>query len=145
MDKRMISVSDLNLPNLSADATVEEVCEALKDLRAKAERSSALEQELAELKASFCKERVKIIVERGMAEHRLTKELADKLSVDYASNPEGLQMLVDAMPTQQRVVDKLSDNIPEKYKGKTFRELYVSGEWEEVKTKYPAYAEALKL
>ena len=144
MDKRMISVSDLNLPNLSSEATVEEVHVALKDLMAKAERSSALEQELNELKATFSKERVRTIVERGMAEHRLTKELADKLSADYASNPEGLQVLVDAMPAQQRVVEKLSDNIPEKFKGKTFRELYMSGEWEEVKAKYPAYAETLK-
>ena len=78
-----------------------------------------------------------------MDEGKLTKELADKLGKDYESNPEGLQELVASMPKQTTITENLGD-IPEKFKGKTFQDLYVSGVWEEVKTKYPDYAATLK-
>lgn len=144
MDTNVISVSDLKLPNLSAKSTTEEVQSAVADLVAKAEHSSALEKELNDLKASHAKERVEAIMQKGMDEHKLTKELADKLGKDYASNPDGLQALVDTMPKQSSIVENLGDGVPDKYKGKTFHDLYLSGNWEEVKTKYPDYAKTLK-
>lgn len=144
MDKNLISVADLKLPNLSAEATVEQVNEAITDLVAKAQRSDVLEQQLNDLKATHTKERVEAIVKQGMDAHKLTKELADKLKEDYATNPDGLKALVDAMPAQKTITGNLSDEIPEKFKGKTYHDLYVSGDWEELKTKFPEYAKTLK-
>lgn len=144
MDKNVITVADLKLPNLSADATAEQINAAIADLSAKAERSTSLEKELNDLKAAHTKERVAAIVKAGMEVRKLTKELADKLEKDYAANPEGLQALVDSLPAQTMLAAQMTDGVPEKYQGKTFNDLYLSGDWEEVKTKYPDLAKTLK-
>jgi len=39
----------------------------------------------------------------------------------------------------------LSQDIPDKYRGKSYRDLYLSGELEEVKRDYPALYEKLKV
>lgn len=145
MDKKTISASDLLLPDLTADSTIEQINQAIKDLTERAEKASALETELRELKESRQKEQVENIIKRGMDERRLTKELADRLKADYSKNPEGLKALVMTMPSQKSVRQTLSEgDVPERYRGKTFRDLYLSGEWETVRKDYPDLADKLR-
>ena len=48
------------------------------------------------------------------------------------------------MPQQATLVSQLDPEVPEKYQGKTFEDLYMSGELEEVKEKYPELYNKLK-
>lgn len=143
MNENMIKVEDLMLPDLKADATREQIAATIKDLKEKAERTLAAEKELADLKASVNKDRVNALLEKGKAERRLTQELADKLGRDYAENPESLKDLIDAMPQQATLSDK-TENTPSELKGKTWTDLYLSGELEEATKKYPEYIKSLK-
>ena len=49
------------------------------------------------------------------------------------------------MQPQTTITDKLGDaKVPAQYEGKTWQDLYCSGELEVIKTKYPEYYEQLK-
>ncbi len=143
METNGIKVEDLQLPNLKADATMEQVTAVINDLKAKAERAETAEKQLAELKASMNKDKVNALLEKGKAERRLTQELADKLGRDYADSPEALEELIGAMPVQA-VASEHTEDVPEELKGKTYRDLYMSGELEEAAKKYPDYVKSLK-
>lgn len=143
MEQNGIKVEDLQLPNLKADATMEQVTAVINDLKAKAERTETAEKQLAELKASMKKDKVNALLEKGKAERRLTQELADKLGRDYADSPETLEELIGAMPVQA-VASEHTEDVPEELKGKTYRDLYLSGELEDVKKNYPDYYRHLK-
>lgn len=137
----------LVLLNLKAETTNDELNIVLQNLQAKAAKSDVLEKELSDLKASQCAEKINSITEKGIAERKLTVEVAAQLKKDYANNPEGLKALVDAMKPQELITSKpgnVPDNLPEKYKGKTYQQLYVSGELTEVKKNFPEYFETLK-
>jgi len=146
MNKLVLTVGQLTLLNLKDDATDSMVDIALRDLADKAKRTETAEKELADLKAATLTSEVKNILSAGMATHRLSKELAGKLEKDYAGNPEGLKSLVDAMPAQVRVTGDTQGNagVPEKYVGKTLKDLYLSGELADVKKNYPDLYEQLK-
>lgn len=144
MDKKTIEVEALGLPNLSAEASAEDVRNAISDLVAKAARTDKAEQALADLKATVAKEKVEALIASALADHRLTAEAAEALKKDYAENPEGLKALLDKMPVQQTIADRLETKVPEKYLGKTWQELYASGELEGVKKNYPDYYRHLK-
>lgn len=133
--------------NLMSGATQAEAEQALSDLVAKANKTDDLQTELDNLKAAQTKESVKAILKTGLDEGRITKELSAKLEVDYQENPDGLKELVASMPKQVRVTgdDKLDlSAIPEKYRGKTYQDLYISGELASLKAECPEYYEQLK-
>lgn len=138
-----IKIAELHLPNLADTATREEAENALKDLIDKAERAEKAEKELNELKDAVTREKVINIVDNGMKIHKLTKEMAEKLKKDYSGNPSGLKELVDAMPSQHMVSDTI-EQMPEKYAGKNWHDLYLSGELEDVQKNYPALYDKLK-
>lgn len=144
MDNSTVRLEDLKLPGISGSMSINQINGVIEDLVAKASRVDEAEKAYADLKASVAKEKVTSIIEAGMKARKLTKEVADQLAKDYSGSPEQLQSLVDAMPAQQLVTDHKGEDIPERYKGRTYNDLYVSGELEEVKTKYPAYYETLK-
>jgi hypothetical protein len=145
MDKKTIQISDLKLPNLSDDSTLDHVNSAILDLLDKSGKHDALAQELRDLKEQGAKAEVNRILEKGLADRKLTKALSDKLAADYALNPQGLQALVDTLPAQTMVTGSFNEgDVPEKYAGKTFEDLYVSGELAEVKKNYPDYYKSLK-
>ena len=142
MAKTTIEIAALGLPDLSADATVEEVQRRVRDLIAEAARVPALQKELDTLKAKTDAARVQAVIDRGLAERRLTRELADRLKEDYASNPEGLDTLVASMPKQTVITPPAGaalSGVPEKWRGKTRRELYLSNELEALKAECPDY------
>lgn len=139
------SLLSLGLADLTAESSSEQVMDALKDLAAKAARVDEAEKkcndlvaEMAAMKEKAAAEKVEAILKEGLADHKLTKELADALKADYATNPEGLEKLVAAMPKQATVASQLkAGEVPEKYAGKSYHDLYASGELERVKKEYP--------
>lgn len=145
MDKLVLTGTMLTGLNLMADATQAQVETAFADLLAKAKRTETAEQKFKDLQAERTKEAVQNIIKQGKNEGKLTNDLAAKLEEDYKENPEGLKALVASMPKQTRVTDDKPDlsAIPEKYRGKTFEELYNSGELANLKAECPEYYKQL--
>lgn len=147
MDKIVLTGAMLTGLNLMAGATQADAEKAFSDLVAKAKKTDDLQIELDNLKAAQTKESVKSILKTGLDEGRITKELSAKLEVDYKENPDGLKELMASMPKQVRVTgdDKLDlSAIPKKYRGKTYQDLYISGELASLKAECPEYYEQLK-
>lgn len=146
MDKPTMTVAMFAALNLMADATQAQVDVAFADLLAKAKKHDEMKTELENLKAQQTKDKVEALIASGKSEGKLTNELAAELEQSYKDNPDGLKNLLAKMPKQTRVTgDKanLSD-VPEKWRGKTYRELYVSGELQALKAECPEYYEQLK-
>lgn len=146
MEQIVLTGAMLTGLNLMAGATQPQAEKALADLVAKAKRTDTAEKELKDLKAEQVKASVASIIADGKKEGKLTNELAAKLEEDYKTNPEGLKNLVATLPKQTRVTgDDVADlsGVPEKYRGKTKTELYVSGQLESLKAECPDYYEQL--
>lgn len=124
------------------DVTPASLSISLKDLKAKADRVDKAEQDLQALKDLTSEKEVEAIIEKGKLDKKLTNEVANLLAVQYKGNPSVLKTLVAAMPTQNLVTT--TEDIPEKYKGKTFSQLYTSGELAELKANYPDFYKNLK-
>jgi len=148
MDKNTITVEaliTLGLADLTAESTSEQAMNVLTELVAKAKRVDEAEKNFNDLKAEMdtikakaASEKIESVLAAGLADHRLTKELADTLKNDYAANPEGLEKLVAAMPKQTTASSQLAaPAVPEKYAGKNYNDLYASGELEDIKKNYP--------
>ena len=138
-------VSELGLPNLKADASIEDIRTHIQSLTDKANKYDNLKAEYDGIIAKHTEEKIDGILEQGLADHKLTKQMAERLKADYKDNADGLKALVDAMPKQTLLTDrKTSGEVPEKYAGKSFHDLFVSGELAEVKKLYPDYYETLK-
>ncbi|MDL1913043.1 MAG: hypothetical protein FDW93_00735 [Bergeyella sp.] len=136
--------------NLS-DHSENEILRYIEDLQDKASQAEGLKTKLSEvqeklesLNEKVLSETVENLVAKGLKEKKLTVALAESLKKDYKTNPEGLEALIENMPVQYSAVGQLRRDIPEKYRGKTYRDLYVSGELEEVKEHFPALFESLK-
>ena len=147
-----ITPATLTLLDLADNATPDQVELALQNLVDKAKKADTLqadvarqEKELKDLKDAHAKESVEAILKQGLADKKLTRALADKLGKSYAGKPEELKDLVDTMPAQTIVAGGgTSDELPEKYRGKSFHDLYVSGELAQVKKDFPEHYETLK-
>lgn len=135
--------------NLSDTAEENEALETIQDLidragkyeEAKADLD-AKDQELEDLKAESVKKEVQDLIAKGKADKKVTNELGEKLEKQYAENPVDLKDLIDALPAQVSVVDEVKkDSI---YEGKTWDDLYASGELETVKKEFPDLYENLK-
>lgn len=136
MKEGMIAVAELELPNLSDGATVDEVKAVIADLRAKAERAEAMEREMAELRAGMERDKVEQLIEAGMSAKKVTPQMAERLRADYAGKVEELRALIDAMPAQVSVATA-TEEIPERYAGKSWKELWKAGLTEEMKRECP--------
>lgn len=139
-----LSATDLLLLGLKEGSTKEEISSKLSDLVSKAKRADELEIELSALKSEQMKEKVNGLL--LYAKNKLTNEMRDKLGADYASNPEGLKSLLDAMPVRTPVTKGIETgplSVPEKYQGKTLNDLFLSDELEDVKNNYPEYYQSL--
>ena len=146
MDKIVLTGAMLTGLNLMAGATQADAEKALADLVAKARKADSLQTALDALEATRKTEAVQAILKTGLDEGRITKELSARLEVDYKDNPEGLKSLVASLPKQIRVTGKTVEDlsgIPEKYRGKTKQELFVSGQLESLKAECPEYYEQL--
>lgn len=116
-----------------------------KDLADKTNALSAKEQELQDLKAATVTKEVQDLLDKGETDKKLTKELSNKLKSTFATNPEGLKDLLDAMPAQTPITHQLGDQKDlADFAGKTWEDLYQSDKLETVRTKFPDLYEALK-
>lgn len=120
--------------NLKAEATDIEVATAFNDLVAKAAKADSLQSQLNDLHAQVSKDKVEGILAAALAAGKITKEASDKLKVDYATNPDGLKNLVDAMPAYKSITGQLEGNKEANAKriadlsAKSFDDLMESGE-----------------
>ena len=138
----MVAVALLNLPDLKDDATAEQAVMAVKKL---IDRAADAEKRNAELTSQLTAMQIDGALDRAVKERKISPALAEQLKADYKDNPCGLKNLIDKMPAQSLITEKLSQDIPDKYRGKSYRDLYLSGELEEVKRDYPALYEKLKI
>lgn len=104
---------DMNLkeifPDLKSEA-VEELRTFLQDLKARADKADslqaqvdALNNELADLRASALAKQVDDILSTAVAEHRISGQMSDQLRTDYATAPDKLQALIAMMPKRNAV------------------------------------------
>lgn len=135
-------IAALSLSDNSSDSEINTSLQSLVD---KASKYDTVKKQLDDLMLADQKKSVDAILAKGMSDNKLTKQMSEKLAVSYAKNPDGLKDLVDAMPAQVRVTSEGEQNVdvPAEYAGKSFQDLYLTGELEALKVKYPKYYEKL--
>lgn len=74
---------------------------ALDDLRRRADRADALQAELDALRASGAEREARAALDRAVAEHRLSPDLAEALLPDYKARPQALAALLGKMPPRR--------------------------------------------
>lgn len=133
---------DAAINNLAAQAAQVTVLTDVVD-GLKAEKTT-LEAQVATLKAEGVTKEVTAILDKGLADKKLTVELKTKLAADYATNPTGLQALVDAMPAHVSVADKLKAAGTE-LPATGWKEMFEAGTLADLKVSDPAkYRELFK-
>jgi len=140
MQNLVLTALQLSLLNLAATATEADVTNKLNDLAAKAAKADLLQTELNNLKAATIKSQVNDILATALASKKVTKELSDKLAVDYADKPTELKALIDALPSYQSISSQLSGTKPDLSADilkKSWDELAETGELENLKANYP--------
>lgn len=142
---KSLSAADYAVLNLSADASAEQVSAALQSLSERAKRADDAEKKYNDLVSQHAQERVEAIVAEALKEGKMYPAMADHLKKHYAGNPDALAELVATMPKQVQVEELIGDEqVPAELAKKSYRDLFVSGELEEVKTKYPNYYKKLE-
>ena len=149
MEDLKLTPGQVTLLDLKADSTPEQLDTKLQDLVAKAKRVMDAEKALKDLQAEATKKEVDAILAQGVKDRKITNDLSAKLAKDYAINPQGLKDLVDGMQPQTMVTSQtgksgVPTDLPEKFKGKSFSDLYISGDLAELKADFPDYYNKLK-
>lgn len=138
----MAIIAALGLPDLKDNATADEAVLAIKALKERAEKAETKYNDLA---SHVVKMEVEEILNDALNAHKITKELFEQLKADYAEKPQELRALVAKMPVQELLTDKLkAGNIPEHLQGKSFQDLYISGDLEQVRRDFPELYEKLR-
>ena len=138
----MVAVAALGLPDLKDGATAEDAVAAIKALIERAEKA---EMKYNDLAAQMQKMEVEEILSDALAVRKITNEIKEQLKADYSGKPQELRALVEKMPAQGLLTDKLkASDVPERYKGKTYNDLYLTGELEDVRKDYPELYARLK-
>lgn len=135
------------------DGDESEVVTAINELVAKADKADEYktsltekETELKDLKAEGIKKQVEDLIDKGKTDKKLTNEVAESLKTSFAENPDGLKDLIDKMPAQVSVTEEIKngDKNLEKYKGKSWDDLYQSDDLEAVRQQFPDLYEKLR-
>jgi hypothetical protein len=145
MSNTLLAASIYAALNLK-DGDETEVVTAINNLVEKADKADGLEKDLKDLKAESVKKQVEDLIDNGKKDKKLTNELAESLSKNFAENPDGLKDLIDKMPAQVSVTDKIKGSEEElkKYTGKSWDDLYQSDELEGVRQQFPDLYEKLR-
>jgi hypothetical protein len=152
-----VMLAALNLSDKSSEEDANKVFQDLvdsagkvpgleKDLADKSTALTAKEKELSDLKASNVVATVQDLLDKGETDKKLTKSVSAKLAVSFATNPEGLKDLIDAMSAQVLVTNNLDGEAKDlaAFDGKKWDDLYASNELENVRTKFPDLYEKLR-
>jgi len=123
--------------NLGAGADKAGVLLIIKGLAG--ERDTAV-QGLADHKKAAVEKEVKDMLETALTDKKITVALKDSFAKDYATNPDGLKVVLSNLKGYTSVVDKLADKAKgdvAKYEGKSYDELMESSLLGEVKANHP--------
>lgn len=159
MSKVLLTAAMLTAMNLSDNATESDAIKAFNDLVDTAKKVPGLEKDLADKTADLTKKEKELkdlqdstaskelqdLLDKGIADKKLTVEVSKQLLVAYAGNPKGLKDLVDAMPAQTPITDELgaAKDLGD-FTGKSWDDLYQSNKLETVRTQFPDLYEKLK-
>jgi hypothetical protein len=139
MSKIIFTAAMLSAISLSDNASDIEVEKAFKDLVAKAASADKLKADLQNLNDKVCKDRVSDLLAKAEEGKKITKELSAKLASDYATNPEGLESLLSAIPAYTPISQKLETGSDKSFGanlvGKSWTELQELGVLEDLKSK----------
>jgi len=122
MNELKLTAAHLQALNLSDNADAAGVDAALQGLVAKAAKVEDLtaqltaeqtaraqaETALADYKKQQLTAAVEGLISQGLADKKLTAELATKLKADYANNPDGLKNLIAALPAYQSITGAIA-------------------------------------
>jgi len=64
-------------------------------------------QKIDDINRTHTKYEVAALLDKALEDKKVTRELKDKLAIDYADNPEGLKNLISAMPAYRSIVENL--------------------------------------
>lgn len=141
----MVAVAALGLPDLKEGATAEDAVLAVQELMKKNSESEKLIADLTAQVAAQKDASINAILDNAVKARKMTPAMAAQLKSDYAGRTAELQELIDKMPVQGLLTEQLKPgDVPEKWLGKTWHDLYVSGELEQVKGEFPDYYERLR-
>jgi hypothetical protein len=108
MKKFEFNPAQLAAMKLDANAAELDVQRAFDDLVAKAAKADGLQAQLTALTTQVHKDKVTSLLSGALVAKKISQALSDKLAADYATNPEGLKNLLDALaPAGQEEVGKL--------------------------------------
>lgn len=141
----MVAVAALGLPDLKEGATAEDAVLAVQELMKKNSESEKLIADLTAQVAAQKDASINAILDNAVKARKMTPAMAAQLKSDYAGRTAELQELIGKMPVQGLLTEQLKPgDVPEKWLGKTWHDLYVSGELEQVKREFPDYYERLR-
>lgn len=143
-ETKFLNTADYAVLNLSADATAEQVSAALQSLANRANRADEAEKKYADLVAKHNQEKVEAIVAQALADGKMYPAMAEHLKKHYAEQPDALAELVATMPKQVNVKDLVGEQLPAELVGKSYNDLFISGDLERVKKEYPNYFKKLE-
>lgn len=126
--KFSIDATLLSALKLTVNATQNDFNNAIQDLINKV-------NELDNLKKTSVTSEVEDLLNKGIADKKLTPTIANELKRNFATNPVGLKNLIASMPNLE---------VPNDLQNKTWDELYANDKLEMVRTNYPALYEQLK-
>ncbi len=158
MSKIIFAATMMTALNLVDNATQDDADKAFNDLVDKAGKVDQLTLDLADmtgkhttlqaevtaLKSASVTTKVQDLIAKGKADKKLTNKLATTLGKQFAADPEGLQNLLDDMTAQTSVMEIIGDENLGDFAGKSYDDLYVSGDLENIQKKFPAYFEKIK-
>jgi hypothetical protein len=131
------SEDQLKLIDLNATSTDTEVSAKLQELVAKASMATAAEAALSAFKKEAGTAKINDLVCLAVKEGKLTVAAGDKLKVDYAENPTGLEALIAALPKYKSIAEQIEETGDgselKDLTAKSYDELDVSGKLERLK------------
>lgn len=122
------------MPQFSNCATDEDLMAKLTDLLNKAGEYDALAEKLAAMEKKEQEAKIKNILDKAMADHKITQAVADNLKKAYANDADGLNSLLASMQGKKKVeVDDEADPLL----SKSWDELDRMDALVDLKAKYP--------
>jgi hypothetical protein len=149
MTKLFFTPEQITKMNLKADADQATVETAFNDLVAKAAKVDTLatqlgvaeaakttaEGALTTFKTEAAKSKIENLIATALTDKKITVELGTALKADYATNPEGLEKVLKAMPAYQSIVKDLKADEATELGKLTWEQLDKANKLEDLKAK----------
>lgn len=141
MSEVKLSLEQIQSLGLAAGATSADVLNMISNLKAEnttlkadkqtlSAKNTELQTKLDEQEEQATKDKVKNLLDKAQEEKKLSNELRGQFEKDYAKNPEGLEVVLKAMPKYESVVKNLG--------GGAKAEPEQDWKWDDYQTKDPS-------